>query len=93
MGRPDVLHEIGLPGVDFNHLEYAEPITAPGTGKRKLKCVHTWNWPNWPMFQRYHIEGSVLKGSSHKRAFSSQATSKSGCAGTASPRSGRAQTA
>eukprot|EP00932_Pfiesteria_piscicida_P017687 SRR837773.4565.p1 GENE.SRR837773.4565~~SRR837773.4565.p1 ORF type:complete len:586 (+),score=232.41 SRR837773.4565:233-1759(+) len=58
----------GLPGVDFNTLEYAEPDQS---GKRKLKYVHAWNWLNWPTIQRYLIEGSVMKESRRKGAFSS----------------------
>lgn len=58
----------GLPGVDFNTLEYAEPEYE---GKRKLKYVHAWNWLNWPTIQRYLIEGSVMKESRRKGAFNS----------------------
>ncbi|CAK0888621.1 unnamed protein product [Prorocentrum cordatum] len=34
----------GLPGVDFNTLEYAEPGK---DGERKLKYIHAWSWLEW----------------------------------------------
>jgi len=59
----------GLPGVDFNTLEYNDPDD--GAGKRKLKYVHAWNWLNWPTIQRYLFEGSQLKETKKKGAFTS----------------------
>mmetsp|Transcript_47700 Transcript_47700/g.102168 ORF Transcript_47700/g.102168 Transcript_47700/m.102168 type:complete len:684 (-) Transcript_47700:146-2197(-) len=56
----------GLPGVDFNTLEYNEPDEQ---GKRKLKYVHAWNWLQWPTIQRYLFEGSQLKETKRKGAF------------------------
>jgi len=48
----------GLPGVDFNTLEYTHPDSQ---GKRKLKYVHAWVWLGWADIQRYLLESSKMQ--------------------------------
>lgn len=56
----------GLPGVDFNTLEYHPPSV---DGERKLKYVHAWTWLDWKMIKRYLLEGSELKERKTKGSF------------------------
>lgn len=57
----------GLPTVDFNTLEFEHPNES---GTQMLKYIHAWNWLRWPQIQRYLFEGSSLKESKQKGAFS-----------------------
>jgi len=56
----------GLPGFDFNTLEYDKPDK---DGHRKLKYVHAWIWLEWPQIRRYLFEGSSLKERKTKGSF------------------------
>jgi len=60
----------GLPGIDFNTLEYEDPDPQ---GQRKLKYIHAWNWLDWSMIRRYLFEGSTLKETRRKGSFTSEA--------------------
>jgi hypothetical protein len=60
----------GLPGVDFNTLEYAPPDKE---GVRKLKYIHAWSWLEWPQIQRYLFEGSERKETKKKGSFKDEA--------------------
>uniref|UniRef100_A0A7S4VZ71 Uncharacterized protein n=1 Tax=Alexandrium monilatum TaxID=311494 RepID=A0A7S4VZ71_9DINO len=56
----------GLPGFDFNTLEYDYPDKE---GHRKLKYVHAWVWLDWGQIRRYLFEGSSLKERKTKGSF------------------------